>query len=298
MHNPEERKLHSLEKIVALIALAAVLALSVGFAQAGGPKKKAPAEAAEGPRLESAVVLVRDAASGETLFAKNEAVVLPIASITKLMTAVVMLDSQLSLEQRVAISADDLDALKGTHSRLRPGSVLTRNDLLLLALMASENRAAAALARTFPGGTDAFVAAMNAKAEALRMNDTRFVEPTGLSSGNVSSAQDLARLVAAAHEYPLVREYSTRESATVYALGHALGYRNTNRMLRSGSWEIGLSKTGYISEAGRCLVMRVRMASRDLIVVLLDSWGRYSRLGDANRIRKWLESSALPARRG
>jgi D-alanyl-D-alanine endopeptidase (penicillin-binding protein 7) len=296
--NQEERRLHSLEKIVALIALAAVLALSVGFAQAGGPKKKPSPDSAEGPRLESAVALVQDAASGETLFAKNEEAVLPIASITKLMTAVVMLESRLSLEQRVAISADDFDALKGTHSRLRPGSVLTRSELLLLALMASENRAAAALARTFPGGTEAFVAAMNARAKLLGMNDTRFVEPTGLSSGNVSSAHDLARLVAAAHEYPLIRQYSTRDSATVYALGHALGYRNTNGLVRSGSWDIGLSKTGYISEAGRCLVMRVRMASRDLIVVLLDSWGRYSRVGDANRIRKWLESSAVLAPRG
>lgn len=297
-NNNEERRLHSLEKIVAVIALAAVLALAVGFAQAAGPKKKAGAEASDGLVLHSAVALVQDAASGETLLAKNQEAVLPIASITKLMTAVVMLEGNLELEQRVVISSEDLDALKGTRSRLRPGTVLTRNDLLLLALMASENRAAAALARTFPGGTDAFVAAMNARAHLLGMHDTRFVEPTGLSSGNVSSAHDLARLVAAAHEYPLIRQYSTRESATVYSLGYPLAYRNTNGLVRSASWDIGLSKTGYISEAGRCLVMRVRMASRDLIVVLLDSWGKYSRAGDANRIRKWLETSATLARRG
>jgi D-alanyl-D-alanine endopeptidase (penicillin-binding protein 7) len=297
-NNNEERRLHSLEKIVAVIALAAVLALAVGFAQAAGPKKKAGAEASDGLVLHSAVALVQDAASGETLLAKNQEAVLPIASITKLMTAVVMLESNLGLEQRVVISSEDLDALKGTRSRLRPGTVLTRNELLLLALMASENRAAAALARTFPGGTDAFVSAMNARAQLLGMHDTRFVEPTGLSSGNVSSAHDLARLVAAAHEYPLIRQYSTRESATVYSLGYPLAYRNTNGLVRSASWDIGLSKTGYISEAGRCLVMRVRMASRDLIVVLLDSWGKYSRAGDANRIRKWLETSAALARRG
>jgi D-alanyl-D-alanine endopeptidase (penicillin-binding protein 7) len=164
--------------------------------------------------------------------------------------------------------------------------------------MSSENRAAASLGRTFPGGMDAFVAAMNAKAAALGMHDTRFVDPTGLSAANVSSARDLARLVAAAHEYPLIRQYSTRESATVQAFGRPLQYRNTNGLVRSAHWEIGLSKTGYISEAGRCLVMRVRMASREVIVVLLDSWGKFSRVGDANRIRKWLESSAAAGQRG
>jgi len=204
----------------------------------------------------------------------------------------VILDAGLNLEQRVAISDEDYDLVKGTRSRLRAGVVLTRNELLLLALMSSENRAAASLGRTYPGGTEAFVAAMNAKARALGMDDSRFVDPTGLSSGNVSSARDLARMVAAAHEYPLIRQYSTTESATVRALGRPLAYRNTNGLVRNAHWEIGLSKTGYISEAGRCLVMRVRMASREVTVVLLDSWGRLSRLGDANRIRKWLESSA------
>ncbi len=285
----EERKLHSLEKIVALVALAAVLALSLGFAQAKDPEKVF---------LRSAAVLVQDAASGETLLAKNEASVLPIASITKLMTAIVVLDAGLDLERRVAISDEDYDFVKGTRSRLRPGSVLTRNELLLLALMASENRAAAALSRTYPGGTEAFVTAMNAKASALRMHDTRFVDSTGLSAGNVSSPHDLARLVAAAHAYPLIREYSTREQATVSVRGRAQGFRNTNGLVRSSHWDIGLSKTGYISEAGRCLVMRVRLASRELIVVLLDSWGKYSRIGDANRIRKWLETRLAAGEHG
>ena len=295
-----ERSLHHLEKIVAFAALAAVLALSIGFAQAGGQKKGAPTSPARSDEvfLRSAVALVQDAASGETLIAKNQGAVLPIASITKLMTAMVILDAGVSLEQRVAISDEDYDLVKGTRSRLRPGTVLTRDELLLLALMASENRAAFSLARTYPGGTEAFVAAMNAKARVLAMNDTRFIDPTGLSSSNVSTAQDLALLVRAAHEYPLIRQYSTRESATVHAFGRPLDFRNTNGLVRNARWDIGLSKTGYISEAGRCLVMRVRMASREVIVVLLDSWGRLSRVGDANRIRKWLEANALKGPRG
>ncbi len=277
----EGRRLHSLEKIVAAIALAAVLAITVDAAQGKEPREVT---------LRSAAVLVMDASSGEKLLVKNEASVVPIASITKLMTAIVILDARLDLEQRVVISDEDYDLVKGTRSRLRPGAVLTRDELLLLALMASENRAAAALARTYPGGTEAFVAAMNAKASALRMHDTRFVDSTGLSPGNVSSPRDLAILVDAAHGYPLIRAHSTRDHATVRVLGRAQDFRNTNGLVRSSAWDIGLSKTGYISEAGRCLVMRVRLASRELIVVLLDSWGKHSRIGDANRIRKWLEA--------
>ena len=291
-----ERSLHHLEKIVAIAALAAVFALAIGFAQAAEPGR--PAEKSDKVFLRSAVALVQDAASGETLYAKNQGAVLPIASITKLMTAIVILEAGLNLEQRVAISDEDHDHLKGTRSRLQPGTVLTRDELLLLALMSSENRAAASLGRTYPGGSEAFIAAMNAKARALGMKDTRFVEPTGLSSGNVSSARDLARLVAAAHEFPLIRDYSTRGSATVQAFGRPLGFRNTNLLVGSAQWDIGLSKTGYISEAGRGLVMRVRMASREVIVVLLDSWGKLSRIGDANRIKKWLESNAAAGRPG
>jgi len=242
------------------------------------------------------VVLVQDAQSGETLLAKNQAAVMPIASITKLMTAVVMLDAGLNMEQRVAISDEDYDFVKGTRSRLRPGTVLTRHELLLLALMSSENRAAHSLGRTYPGGTDAFVKAMNDKAAKLGMADSRFVDPTGLSPQNVSSARDLARLVAAAHEYPMIRQYSTQGSATVQALGRELGFRNTNGLVRSAQWDIGLSKTGYINEAGRCLVMRVKMSSREVIVVLLDSWGKFSRVGDANRIKKWLETNGAARR--
>ena len=252
------------------------------------------------PKLRSSVALVLDAESGETLYEKNSDSVLPIASITKLMTALVVLERNLDLEQRVAISRDDFIATRHSRirARLRAGSVLTRDELLLLALMASDNLAAAALARTYPGGTEAFVAAMNAEAARLGLHDTRFADPTGLNSDNVSSARDLAGLVMAAHGYPLIREYSTRPSAHVRARGGRVGFNNTNSLVRSGSWDIELSKTGYISAAGRCLVMHMRVASRDLVVILLDSWGKHSRIGDARRIRKWLESSAARAPQG
>ena len=283
-----QRKLHPLEGIVAIAALFLVLALAVGFAQADELHKV---------YLRSASVLVQDAQSGEIVLNKNSNAIVPIASITKLMTAMVTLDRGLDLQQRIVLSLEDVDTIKGTGSRLRTGSVLSRNELLLLALMASENRAAHALGRTYPGGLDAFAVAMNEKAAALGMKDSRFVDPSGLSSANVSSARDLAKLVRAAHDYELIRLYSTRERATVTAFGRQVAFRNTNLLVRASQWEIGLSKTGYIAEAGRCLVMRVRLASKDLIVVLLDSWGRQSRIGDANRIRKWLESNATPGRR-
>ena len=296
----QPRHLHTLEKIVAVFALFAVLALTIGFAQGAGNKKKPQgdeydrAQAAQPEKvfLRSSSVLVQDASNGETLLAKNAGAVLPIASITKLMTAMVVLDRGLGLEDRVVISTEDMDQLKGTQSRLRPGAVLSRNELLLLALMSSENRAAAALARTYPGGTEAFIEAMNAKARAIGMESSRFADSTGLTSANVSTAPDLARLVQAAHEYPVIREYSTRDRAEVNVFGQALLYQNTNGLVRGHTWDIGLSKTGFINEAGRCLVMRVRLASKDLVVILLDSWGKNSRIGDAQRIKKWLETNA------
>jgi len=279
-----QRKLHPLEGIVAIFALVFVLALSIGFAQAGEPKKVV---------LRSNSALVLDAATGEVVFDKNGDKLTPIASITKLMTAIVMLESGLDLEAPVALAREDVDMKKGSRSRLRTGAMLTRDELLLLSLMASENRAAAALGRSYPGGTQAFVAAMNDMAAELQMGDTRFVDPTGLSAGNVSSARDLAKLVRAAHGYPLIREYSTRDKATVLLSGkQKMNFHNTNGLVRNSRWEIDLSKTGYISEAGRCLVMQVRLASKDLIVVLLDSWGKQSRTGDANRLKRWLEASA------
>ena len=285
-----QRTLHPLEGIVALCALFFVLALTVGFAQAAdnGFKKV---------HLRSASALVQDADTGEVVYDKNADAIVPIASITKLMTAIVTIDRGLDLEQRIVVTRDDADLKKVTRSRLRPGTVLTRSELLMLALMASENRAAAALGRTYPEGKAAFIETMNRKAVELGMSDSRFVDPTGLNAGNVSSARDLVKLVNAAHRYELIREYSTRERATVMAYGRPLSFHNTNMLVRNSHWDIGLSKTGYISEAGRCLVMRVRMASKDLIVVLLDSWGKQSRIGDANRLRKWLETNALANRR-
>ncbi len=284
----QQRKLHSLEGIVAAFALFFVLALTIGFAQAQTQKVV---------YLRSAAVMVQDAATGEVVINKNSEAVVPIASITKLMTAMIILDRGLDLEQRIVVSREDVDTHKGTRSRLMPGTTLTRDELLLLALMASENRAAAALARTYPGGVPAFVKAMNEKGAELGMSDSQFIEPTGLSPSNVSSPRDLVKLVRAAHSYPLIREYSTRDKATIKAFNRPLRFVNTNGLVRNSRWDIELSKTGYISEAGRCLVMHVRLASKDLIVVLLDSWGKQSRIADANRIRKWLEMSTKASQR-
>ncbi len=288
MSQPQQRKLHPLEGIVAVCALFFVLALTVGFAQAEDGIKKV--------KLRSASVLVAEADTGEVVFQKNSEAVVPIASITKLMTAIVTMDKVeaggLDMEQRVVLTKEDVTAIKRTRSRLRTGATYTRDELMLLSLMASENKASAALARSYPGGMDAFVDAMNRKAAELGMTDSRFVEPTGLSSDNVSSARDLVKLVNAASEYEKIREYSTRSRASVKDRKRTLTFANTNGLVRNAKWDIGLSKTGYISEAGRCLVMRVRLASRDLIVVLLDSWGKQSRIGDANRLKKWLESRA------
>ncbi len=243
-------------------------------------------------KLKSSAAFVVEQDSEQVLYAKNVEAVVPIASITKLMTAQVVLDSGLPLDERIAVSEADVDDIKHTRSRLKIGTVLTRDELLKLALMASENRAAAALARAYAGGTPAFVAAMNRKATELGMVRTRFVDGTGLSSENVSTAQELARLVAAAYRHPLIRAYSTDTNHTVeLANGRRLTFSNSNRLVRSNQWEIGLSKTGYISEAGRCLVLQAQIASKPVIIVLLDSWGRLTRIGDANRIKKWIEST-------
>ena len=236
-----------------------------------------------------------DQDTNEVLFSKNSSAVLPIASITKLMTAVVVSDAKLPQDELITISQDDVDTEKGSRSRLRVGTQLTRGEMLHLALMSSENRAAHALGRYYPGGIDAFVAAMNAKAKALGMPDTRYVEPTGLSSLNQSSAKDLATLVGAAYQYPIIRELSTSIEHQVGIGNHQLQFRNTHTLVRNPGWEIGLQKTGYISEAGRCLVMQAKMAGRQLIMVFLDSAGKYSRIGDAERVRRWITQSAPTA---
>lgn len=238
--------------------------------------------------LKSSVALVIDQETDQVLFSKNPDAVLPIASITKLMTALVVTEAGLSNDELLTISQDDVDTEKGSRSRLRVGAQLTRGEMMHLALMASENRAAHALGRHYPGGLDAFVAAMNRKARQLGMTDTFYVEPTGLSSRNRSSAKDLTVLVKAAYQHPNIRELSVSPEAQVAVGSRQIQFHNTNRLVSNPTWEIGLQKTGYISEAGRCLVMQAQLAGRKLIMVLLDSAGKYSRLGDAERIRRWL----------
>ena len=245
--------------------------------------------------LKSSVAFVLDQDTHEVLLSKNSSAVLPIASITKLMTAVVVAEANLPLEDPITISQDDVDTEKGSRSRLRVGTQLTRGEMLHLALMSSENRAAHALGRHYPGGMEAFVAAMNAKAKSLGMPDTRYVEPTGLSSLNQSSARDLATLVGAAYKHQIIRELSTSPEHQVGVGSHQLQYRNTNTLVRNPGWEIGLQKTGYISEAGRCLVMQAKMAGRQLIMVFLDSAGKYSRIGDAERVRRWITETTPAA---
>jgi serine-type D-Ala-D-Ala endopeptidase (penicillin-binding protein 7) len=249
--------------------------------------------------LKSSVALVIDQDTDEVLFSKNPEAVLPIASITKLMTALVVTEAALPLDEKLVVSADDVSATAGSRSRLAAGTTLTRGEMLHLSLMASENRAAHVLGRTYPGGMERFVGAMNAKARELGMTDTRYVEPTGLSPNNQSSAQDLTRLVRAANQHPIIRELSTTLDAAMAVGRRVVQFRNTNGLVRNPEWEIGLQKTGYIAAAGRCVVMQTQLAGRQLIMVLLDSAGRYSRIGDAERLRNWLTSSigatAMPA---
>ncbi len=248
--------------------------------------------------LYSASALVIDQETGLPLLEKQSDTVVPIASISKLMTAMVVLDAKLDLNEVITIGDDDVDGLKGTRSRLPVGTTMTRETAMLLALMSSENRAANALGRHYPGGLPAFVRAMNQKAQTLGMFSSRFEEPTGLSSNNVSTAKDLARMVAAAARYPEIRHFSTTEEARVDLNGHIRDFHNTNALVRSDNWEIGVSKTGYISEAGRCLVMQARVADKPVVIVLLDSAGKMTRVGDANRIKRWMESASLvPDRR-
>ena len=243
--------------------------------------------------LKSSVALVIDQDTREVLFRKNDHVVLPIASLTKLMTGVIISGAKLPLDEVITITQDDVDTEKGSRSRLGVGTSLTRGEMLHLALMSSENRAANALGRTYPGGMAVFVSLMNAKAKLLGMTDTRYVEPTGLSSRNQSSAQDLAALVGAAHADPMLRELSTSTGYQVAVGNRTLQYNNTNRLIKNPEWDIGLQKTGYISEAGQCLVMQTKIAGRKLIMVFLDSAGKLSRLGDAERVRRWVEARPL-----
>jgi len=250
------------------------------------------------PVLASSKAVVLDQETGEVIYGKDINAPTPIASVTKLMTAMVVLDAQLPLDEVLTVTEEDVDRLKGSSSKLPVGSELTRGELLHMALMASENRAASALGRNYPGGLIGFVAAMNAKARQLGMMDSRFADPTGLNSGNVSTAIDLAKMVNAAYQYQQIRLVSTSPSQqfNVSKYKQPVNFNNTNLLVRNSSqkWDIGLSKTGYISEAGRCLVMQAKISGKDVVLVFLNSVGKLSRIGDAERIRRWLEKTNNP----
>lgn len=243
--------------------------------------------------VESKAALVMNAVTGEVLYAKNTNQSMPIASITKLMTVMVVLDAKLPLDEPITISDADIDRMRNTTSRLTVGAVLSRAELMLLALMSSENRAAAALARTYTGGTAAAIAAMNRKAVAIGMSNSRFYDGTGLSSGNVASPKDLATMVKASTTYPLIRRFSTTSEHALTVKDRIQQFHNTNYLVKSPDWDIGVSKTGFINEAGKCLVMQAKIKSTPVVIVLMDSWGKYTRIGDAQRVKKWLE--AVPA---
>jgi D-alanyl-D-alanine endopeptidase (penicillin-binding protein 7) len=244
-------------------------------------------------RLASSKALIINQQTGETLYAKNVDLPTPIASVTKLMTAMVVLDAALPMDENITISDADVDWLKNTSSRVHVGTQLSRFEILQLALMASENRAAAALGRNYPGGISAFVIAMNNKAKQLGMTRTHFVDSSGLDSSNVSTAEDLVKMVNAAHQYNVIKQITTTASYQVPLLGysHLVEFHNTNALVRKSDWTIGISKTGFINEAGRCLVMQAEISGKPFIIVLLDSVGKYTRIADAQRVRKWIESN-------
>ena len=247
------------------------------------------------PNLKSESVLILDESTSSVLYARQANVATPIASITKLMTALVVLDAELPLDEMMEITPADRSNTKGAHSRLPVGAKLSRGDLLHLALMASENRAAHALGRTYPGGMTAFLRAMNAKATTLHMNTAHFVDPSGLSSYNVASPVDLAKLVIAAAQNPTIRDFSTDAEHTVRIGKSAFEFHNTNSLVSNPGWDIIVQKTGYIAEAGRCLVLKAMIEGRAVVIVLLDSFGKYTRTADARRIKTWMEASLQSA---
>lgn len=271
--------------------MTAVLCLSfAGSAAAQSPGEALRVRLVKEPALRSSAALVLDATGSSVLYARRSDVAMPIASITKLMTSLVVMDAGQPLDEPIEITADDVAHGKGAFSRLTPGVTLSRGDLMHLALMASENRAAHALGRSYPGGLAACVVAMNAKARELGMVSSRFVEPTGLSEENVASAEDLSKLVIAAAKVPAIREYSTDSSYEVRVGRQVLTYRSTDSLTSKSDWDIVVQKTGYIAEAGRCLVMQTIIEARTVVIVLLNSYGKRSRVADARRIRRWMES--------
>lgn len=306
--------IRAVSTVAALASCLAALVLGVAAqpvaAQSQQAKAKAPVKAKASrvaatpdftkdgePNLQSSAALVYDQNTGKLLYAKNPDTVTPIASITKVMTAMIVLDAKLPLDEAITITNDDIDLLKGSRSRLPIGSAFRREDLMRLALMASDNRAASALGRNYPGGLEAFVEAMNTKAKLLGLTNTRFVDSSGLAPGNVSSPQDLATLVSEAARYAQIRDFSTTPElhVTLPNAKKPMGFNNTNALVKNHDWNIGLSKTGYISESGKCLVMQATIANNPVVIVLLDSWGRLTRIGDANRIKKWLETQKVAA---
>lgn len=289
-------KIRSMAELVSACLNALLIAvISILFALA--QSAHANSGSAQALSLLSSAAIVSDNRSGAILYDKNIDAIHPIASLTKLMTAVVVLDSGLALDTTIRVENSDIDLERGSRSKMRIGEVLARRDMLRLALMSSENRAASALARTFPGGRDAFVSAMNRRAAQIGMRNTWFVDSSGLSNKNVSTARDLAKLVATAARYELIREYSTTPQVSLTRLdsGIQINYLNTNLLLRRDTgWNINISKTGYLNEAGYCLVLQAVIDGRTVDIVLLDSYGRYSRVGDANRIKRWIEERVRP----
>ncbi|UVE17846.1 D-alanyl-D-alanine endopeptidase [Pseudomonas sp. LS44] len=272
---------------------ALLLACSLPFTTALWAAPKTPIKPTQ--QLASGSALLVDMSTNQVLYSSNPELVVPIASVTKLMTAMVALDAKLPLDQQLPIVIKDVPEMRGVYSRVRIGSQISRRDMLLLALMSSENRAAASLAHHYPGGVPAFVAAMNAKARALGMTRTHYVEPTGLSERNVSNASDLVKLLKASQRYPLLGQFSTttEKTASFHKPNYTLGFRNTNRLVYKAGWSIQLTKTGFTDEAGHCLVMRTMMNGKPVAFVVLDAFGKYTHMADANRLKKWLETGKI-----
>ncbi len=282
------RRHGGLRKVYAIVPARPSIAALQGL-RIGGDEMK---EVEENLDVKSSVALVMEDGTHDVLFSRNTKVPLPIASITKLMTSLVVLESHPSMDEMITITSDDLDTEKFSSSRLAVGTTLSRRDLLHLALMSSENRAAHALARNYPGGLDAAIVAMNAKARSLGMTTAEFHDPTGLTSRNVASAEDLVKLVNAASANETIRDFSTDPNYSVPVGRRVLAFHNTNSLVASPAWDIIVQKTGYINEAGKCLVMKAVIEGRAVVIVLLDSFGKFTRLGDANRIRQWMETQA------
>jgi len=276
---------------LALLLLAGLVPVAGSAASPGAAKPQAQ------PDVRSHAFYILDESDSSVLAARRERVPVPIASITKLMTALVVLEAGQPIDETLTITSDDVRGTAGGGSRLAPGARLSRGDLLHLALMSSENRAAHALCRQYPRGMPACVQAMNEKAAGLGMTTARFVEPTGLSSRNVASPEDLAKLVLAAAGNPTIRDYSTDPAHTVYVNRRPVEFRNTNVLVENPAWHVNVQKTGYISEAGRCLVMQTSIDGRQVVIVLLNSWGKLTRIADAKRIRSWMESQRPAPRR-